>query len=96
MAKDNNDFQEDPTKSGNCFIATAAYGTSMCEELNMLRRFRDETLLNTLYGKAFVATYYKVGPKVARLISRHELLRTAVRGCFIAPIISLLRLIRGS
>ena len=39
------------------FIATAAYGTPTCEELDTLRKFRDDSLLNTPLGKAFVAAY---------------------------------------
>lgn len=97
MAKPENDYGVDPEKEGKgCFIATAAYGTPTCEELDILRKFRDDSLLNTPLGKAFVDAYYKLSPPIARFISRREVLRTAVRGCFVAPIVALVKLTRSS
>ena len=64
---------------GICFIATAAYGTPAAEEINILREFRDQVLLPNRAGAAFVSVYYRLSPPVAEFISRHEVLRTAVR-----------------
>lgn len=88
--------KSDQEKQGQeCFIATAAYGTAMSEELDILRRFRDDALLNTPVGKAFVAVYYKFSPSIAKFISKRQVLRTAVRGCLVAPAVALVRLIRS-
>jgi hypothetical protein len=35
-------------------IATAAYGTALHEDINVLRDFRDEYLMPNLPGRAFV------------------------------------------
>ena len=51
----------------------------MAEEVNMLRRFRDNVLLTNALGKAFVRIYYKVSPPVADFIARHDSLKALLR-----------------
>ena len=67
-----------PPASG-CFIATAAYGTPMAEEIGVLREFRDEYLLSNRPGRDFVDLYYRVSPPVAGFITDHPGLKPAVR-----------------
>ena len=54
--------------SGNsgCYIATAVYGSYNCPEVWTLRRFRDNTLDATWYGRAFIQTYYAVSPTLVK------------------------------
>jgi hypothetical protein len=73
-----------------CFIATAAYGTDTAQELDILREFRDTVLLPNRLGAGFVSFYYRNSPPVARFISRHEGLRTAVRLFLIDPVVNIL------
>lgn len=49
-------------QSGGCYIATAIYGSYECSEVWVLRRFRDECLAGTWYGKLFIRIYYAVSP----------------------------------
>ena len=65
--------------SPGCFIATAAYGTPMAEEIETLREFRDEYLLTNAVGPAFVDFYYKVSPPMAEFITEHPSLKPIVR-----------------
>ena len=77
-----------PTTPG-CFIATAAYGTPMAEEIQILREFRDECLLTNPLGQALVEIYYRVSPPIAELISEHPSLKPIVRlGLFPVVVIS--------
>jgi hypothetical protein len=62
-----------------CFIATAAYGTPMAEEIQILRQFRDEYLLTNAVGRALVGVYYKVSPPIAEFITEHPNLKPIVR-----------------
>lgn len=74
-------------KEGGCFIATAAYGTSTAEEIDTLRAFRDEVLLENSLGSQLVEWYYQASPPVADFISGHDVLRTIVRELVVDPIV---------
>lgn len=58
-----------------CFIATAAYGTSLAPEIDVLRKWRDERLKTTLIGMHIIFLYYKHGPLVAKHIKSNCKLR---------------------
>jgi hypothetical protein len=64
---------------GFCFIATAAYGTPMAEEIENLREFRDGYLLTNPLGQALVDLYYRVSPPMAEFITEHPSLKPIVR-----------------
>ena len=76
---------------GPCFIASAAYGTPLAGEVGILSDFRDRYLLTNRVGTAFVRTYYRFSPPIARFIANHELLRAAVR-VVLTPIVALAKL----
>jgi len=62
-----------------CFIATAAYGTPMAEEIQVLRDFRDEYMLTNPVGEALVEFYYEVSPPIADFITENPSLKPIVR-----------------
>lgn len=66
-------------KSGQCFIATAAYGHPLADEIHALRSWRDNTLRRSLMGRYLVALYYRVSPPVASLVKRSPKARAACR-----------------
>jgi len=62
-----------------CFIATAAYGTPMADEIQILREFRDEYLLINPLGQGLVDIYYRISPPIAAFITEHPSLKPIVR-----------------
>jgi subtilisin family serine protease len=74
------------TQRMGCFIATAAYGTPMAEEIQILREFRDEYLLTNPLGRALVNFYYEVSPPIAEFITEHPSLKPIVRAVLLPTV----------
>jgi hypothetical protein len=79
----------------HCFIATAAYGTETAPELDILRDFRDQVLLENAAGSRFVQAYYKLSPPVANFIAENGLVRAIVREVLVDPLVNLLQWSQG-
>ena len=71
---------------GGCFIATAAFGTSMAHEINVLRSFRDNVLMRESAGRNFISFYYRVSPTIAKMITKSGALKFVTR-VMLTPII---------
>ena len=57
---------DEPKKESGCFVATAVYGSYDCPEVWTLMRYRDYTLAESWYGRAFIRTYYAVSPTLVK------------------------------
>lgn len=73
-----------------CFVATAAFGTPMANDVQLLRRFRDVALRSNVLGELAVETYYTFGPGLAAFIGDSDVLRTTARSA-LQPIIDRVR-----
>jgi len=84
---------------GGCLIATATYGSEMATEVQQLRELRDNTLLNTESGTAFMGTfndiYYSFSPVIADMEREHPMFKEAVK-IAITPMISTLSLMENA
>jgi len=70
-----------------CFIATAAYGSLLANDVEMLRRFRDLAMKHSVLGELAVETYYTFGPAAAGVVGESDLLRWSAREV-LAPIVT--------
>jgi hypothetical protein len=81
---------------GDCFIATAAYGSELEAEVQELRSFRDDVLLHTRAGAEFFETYferyYRLSPAIVTLMHTDPEVKEMVRWSLVAPIVQFLRL----
>lgn len=78
--------QNPPSGGGGCFIATAAYGSDMAPQVQVLRDFRDRALLTNAPGRAFVSFYYRHSPALADAIRPHDSVRAVVRAA-LGPVV---------
>lgn len=67
-----NDGRNTQSTSSDCFVATAAFGTPLQAEIQILREWRDSELSFSLAGRQFIDIYYKVGPHLARLVEKNK------------------------
>ena len=83
-------------ESGGCLIATATYGSEMASEVQQLRELRDNQLLNTESGTAFMSTfnefYYSFSPIIADYERENPLFKEVVK-LAITPMISSLSIL---
>jgi hypothetical protein len=73
-----------------CFVATAAFGSIMANDVEMLRRFRDTFLRQNVLGELAVESYYTFGPALAGVVGESDQLRGAARDG-LAPIVAWIR-----
>jgi hypothetical protein len=86
-------------RGGGCLIATATYGSEMAPQVQQLRELRDNQLLNTESGTAFMGMfneiYYTFSPIIADYERENPLFREAVK-ITITPMISSLSLMENA
>ncbi|MCL0075061.1 PKD domain-containing protein, partial [Thermodesulfovibrionales bacterium] len=80
--------------ANGCFIATAAFGTPLAEEIDILREFRDEYLLTNELGQRFVAFYNRHSPALAEFIAEREAAKKVVRVA-LWPLVKIVEFIVG-
>ena len=87
-------FTVEEEKKG-CIVATATYGSELSSEVQFLRGFRDNTVLNTFAGSNFMnvfnAWYYSFSPKLASEIALNDVLRGFMK-IILYPLIGILHL----
>ena len=70
-------------EGGGCLIATAAFGSEMAPQVQFLREIRDNTVMNTQSGTAFMTGfnqfYYSFSPAVADLERENPVFKEAVK-----------------
>jgi len=75
--------QESEEKGGGCLIATAAYGSELSPQVQLLREIRDNQLMNTESGSAFMTgfneLYYSFSPTIADMQRENPMLKEAVK-----------------
>jgi hypothetical protein len=63
-----------------CYVATAVYGSYDCPEVWTLRRYRDYTLAETWYGRAFIKIYYAISPSLVKWFGHTEWFKKMWKG----------------
>ena len=99
---DRTDYYGEPQREssgGGCLIATATYGSELAPQVQQLRELRDNQLLNTESGTAFMGAfndiYYSFSPVIADMERESPMFKEAVK-LAITPMISSLSLMENA
>jgi len=91
--------EEKTSEGGGCLIATATYGSELAPQVQQLRELRDNQLLQTESGTAFITAfndiYYSFSPIIADYERENPLFKEAVK-IAITPMISTLSLMENA
>ena len=84
-------------KKGGCLIATAAFGSEMAPQVQLLREIRDNTVLQTESGYAFMTGfnqfYYSFSPAIADYERENPAFKEAVK-ITLTPLLTSLTLLQ--
>ena len=67
-------------KKFGCYVATCVYGSYDCPQVWTLRRYRDDTLGSTWYGRAFIRTYYAISPTLVKWFGKTKWFKKMWKG----------------
>jgi len=89
-------MEETTEEGGGCLIATAAFGSELAPQVQQLRELRDNTILQTESGTAFMAGfnqfYYSFSPVIADLERESPIFKEVVK-LTLTPMLSSLSLL---
>ena len=87
---------ESTEEGGGCLIATATFGTEFAPQVQQLREIRDNTILSTEFGIAFMSGfnqfYYSFSPTIADLERESPIFKEIVK-ISITPMLSTLSIL---
>ena len=91
--------QESEEEGGGCLIATAAYGSELAPQVQILREIRDNQLMNTESGSAFMSTfneaYYSFSPIIADMERESPVFKEIVK-LGLTPMLSTLAIMENA
>ena len=86
-------------EGGGCLIATATYGSELAPQVQMLREIRDNQLMNTESGSAFMSgfneLYYSFSPTIADM-ERESLVFKEIVKAGLTPMLSTLTIMESA
>ena len=90
---------QESKEGGGCLIATATYGSELSPQVQLLREIRDNQLMNTESGTAFMSTfnnvYYSFSPAIADMERNSPIFKEIVK-VGLTPMISSLAIMENA
>ena len=90
---------QESEEGGGCLIATAAYGSELAPQVQLLREIRDNQLMNTESGSAFMSgfneLYYSFSPYIADMQRENPMFKEAVK-LGLTPLLSSLTIMENA
>ena len=89
----------DEKEGGGCLIATATFGSELAPQVQLLREIRDNQLMNTESGSAFMSgfneLYYSFSPYIADMQRENPMFKEAVK-LGLTPLLSSLTIMENA
>ena len=82
------------TQLTGCFVATAAWGSALAPDVDVLRRVRDEARARNVFAAATADAYARSSPPVADLLARSPTARAVARA-LLAPVVEAVKAAAG-
>jgi peptide/nickel transport system substrate-binding protein len=99
LRETNLEFTPSANGSPQCVIATATYGSEISPEVQFLREFRDQDIMDTMAGREFMtvfhAWYYSFSPNIASVIANNPMMQSVFK-VLLYPLIGILHLSAGT
>ena len=80
IRKYDNSYTPPEESTGGCYVATCVYGSYDCPQVWTLRRYRDDTLGATWYGRAFIKLYYAISPTLVKWFGKTKWFKKMWKG----------------
>jgi len=71
--------QNKTKKKEGCYVATMVYGSYDCNEVMVLRNYRDSVLKQYTIGRLFISIYYSLSPYFVKIFKKSNLVNTLIR-----------------
>ncbi len=98
IMREREEKQKNKNESDGCFITTACMKSrgldDNCEELEILRKFRDDYIKKSPNGNTVISEYYILAPHIAKTINNHKFSKEIYNSIYnkmILPIIELIK-----
>ncbi len=92
-------MEETVEEGGGCLIATATFGSELAPQVQLLREIRDNQLMNTESGSAFMSgfneLYYSFSPYIADMQRENPMFKEAVK-LGLTPLLSSLTIMENA
>ena len=96
LSQDTSDDKISTDEGGGCLIATATFGSELAPQVQQLRELRDNTILSTEFGTAFMSGfnqfYYSFSPIIADMERENPLFKEFVK-LSLTPMLSTLSIL---
>lgn len=90
QSSDSNSDSGGSSDGSGCYIATMVYGSYEADEVWVLRRFRDNVLQHSRFGRWFINWYYGWSPGFVKKYSKYKFVHRFAKSC-LEPIIWILK-----
>ncbi len=85
--KEYHEFEKSIKRKNSCYIATVCYGDPLCENVLVLKWYRDNILMKSRAGRYLVSFYYLVSPSISKFLEQKNSFNRFLKKVILDPIV---------